>query len=177
MILSLDTINKDCRARGEYLLENNKTITHGLKTRKTKKIETAWRQSWMVPGSRCSWYHDSVCVGSQRQALTSRYICSTSRLLPFVIYYPLLWKPARCWLTALKVLELLIEDETAVIFLNAILSLFLLLLIFLSDIWLWISRIIFKHRNPDFFFFWIHSHLVSIFPFFQHQMNIHSKWF
>lgn len=151
MILSLDTISKDCRARGEYLLENNKTITHGLKTRKTKKIETAWRQSWMVPGSRCSWYHDSVCVGSQRQALTSRYICSTSRLLPFVIYYPLLWKPARCWLTALKVLELLIEDETAVIFLNAILSLFLLLLFFLSDICLWISRIIFKHRNPDFF--------------------------
>lgn len=168
MILSLDTINKDCRARGEYLLENNKT--HGLKTRKTKKIETAWRQSWMVPGSRCSWYHDSVCVGSQRQALTSRYICSTSRLLPFVIYYPLLWKPACCWLTALKVLELLIEDETAVIFLNAILSLFLLLFFFLSDIWLWISRIIFKHRNPDFFFFEFIVIWYLFFPFFN------TKW-
>lgn len=36
----------------------------------------------MLPAIRRPWHHDSVCVGSQGQVLTSPYICFTSRALP-----------------------------------------------------------------------------------------------
>lgn len=62
------------------------------------------RQSWMVPRWRCPWYHDSVCVGSQRQVLTSQYICFTSRASPVYsnMLSVIMAGSSGYWITAIK---------------------------------------------------------------------------